>query len=101
MKNKEKKLLGQFYAKKNIDKYFNLLESRFYPNFDSIYIKEILKLSQSFNIRLTRDEKLKFCKKCLCFWDVNTREIRFNQTLKTKEYICKNCSYTRRFKYRN
>jgi len=100
MKNKDKKLLQQYYAEENIKKYFNLLDNRFFPQFDSIYVKEVQKISQSFNIRLKREDKLKFCKKCLCFWDIKTREIRFNTTFKTKEYICKNCGFIRRFKYK-
>lgn len=101
MKNKDKKLLQTNLAKENIEHFFNLLETRFNPEFDSKYIKEIQNLSTSFNIRLTREQKLKFCKKCLCFWNVNTREIRLNPTFNTKEYICKNCSAVRRFKYKD
>lgn len=101
MKNKDKKLLQTKFAKENIEHFFNLLETRFNPEFDSKYIKEIQTLSQSFNIRLTREQKLKFCKKCLTYLDINSREIRFNSIFKTKEHICKNCSNVRRFKYRN
>lgn len=100
MKNKDKKLLQTNLAKENIEHFFNLLKTRFYPDFDSKYIKEIQNLSTSFNIRLSREQKLKFCKKCLTYLDVNSREIRFNPTFKTKEYICKNCGAVRRFKYK-
>ena len=100
MNNKERKKIQLQYAQKNIDFFFNLLDSRFKPEFDSTYIKEIKKISQGFNIRLTRDEKLKFCKKCNSYLDVNSREIRLNSTLGAKEFICKNCGDTRRFKYK-
>ena len=63
MKNKEKKLLQIELAKKNINLFLNLLKSRKYKNFDKEYIKEIKKLSQGFNIRLKREEKLLFCQK--------------------------------------
>lgn len=101
MNNKERKQLQIELAKSNIQHFFKLLDTRFNPEFDSHYIQEIQKLSQGFNIRLKREEKLKFCKKCLTYSNTKTREIRLNQTLKTKEYICKNCGNVRRFKYKD
>ena len=95
--NIKKKTLSLELARKNIDFFFKLLDSRFNTDFDKYYIKEIKKLSQGFNIRLSRDEKLKFCKKCDIYFDTNTRKIRFNSNLKTKEYICNNCLKIRRF----
>ena len=100
MKNKERKNLQSEYAIFNINFYFKLLEERFKPEFDKKYVREIIRLSQGFNIRLSREQKLKFCRKCNSFWDVNSREIRFNSTFGTQEYICKNCSDVRRFKYK-
>ena len=99
MKARDRKKIQFEYAKKNISYFFNLLDSRFKPKFDKFYIRDIKRLSQGFNIRLSREQKLKFCKKCNVFWNVNTREIRFNKDLKAKEYICKNCSYVKRFPY--
>ena len=100
MKNKDRKLIQKKLAQENISFFFKLLETRFNPKFDNKYLNEIKKLSQGFNIRLKRDEKLKFCKKCSSYLDINTREIRLNTILKTKEYICKNCGAVRRFKYK-
>lgn len=100
MKNKDRKKIQLLYAKENISHYFNLLEQRFCPKYDSLYVKEIQILSQGFNIRLDRDQKLKFCKKCRCFWNIESREIRFNPRLCTKEYICRNCGFVRRFRYK-
>ena len=100
MNNRERKKLMKNYARKNIDFFFTLLERRFEPRCDSYYIKEILRFSTAFNIRLKREEKLKFCKKCYTYWNNENVKIRFNKKLKTKEYICKNCGYTRRFKYK-
>ena len=99
MKNKERKIIQSKLANDNIKVFYNLLNTRFCPQLDSKYIFEIQKISQAFNIRLTREQKLKFCKKCLSFWTVDTRQIRFDSKSKTKEYICKKCSYVRRFKY--
>lgn len=100
MKNKQRKQLQLHYAKENIEHFFSLLDKRFYPKYDHLYIKEIKRLTQGFNIRLTREQKLKFCKKCHVYWDSNTREIRLNPTLKAKEHICKNCGSIRRFVYK-
>lgn len=100
MNNKEKKLVQGELVKLNIDFFFKLLDERFSPEQDSFYIREIQRLSQGFNIRLSREQKLKFCRKCLSYFDVTNREIRFNPIFKTKEYICKNCSEVRRIRYK-
>ena len=99
MKASERKKFQRHFAKENINHYFKLLEDEFKPEFNIDYIRDIKRLSEGFNIRLKREDKLKFCKKCNIYWNVNTREIRLNPTLKCKEYICKNCSYVKRFKY--
>ena len=100
MKNKERKSIQLELAKENIDFFFNLLENSFNPEFDKFYIREIQRLSQGFNIRLTRENKLKFCRKCLTYHNSKTREIRFNSKTKSKEYICKICNSTKRIKYK-
>lgn len=101
MKNKQRKKIKNFYVKKNIEKYFELLQKRFEPSFDEKYIKEIINLCSSFNIRLKKEDKIKFCKKCNTYFNIQTREIRFNNLTKTKDYICKNCGFTRKFPYKN
>lgn len=100
MKAKERKNLQLNFARENISHFFNLLEIRFNPQFDSIYIREIKRLSQGFNIRLTREEKLKFCKNCNIYWNNKTKQIRLNSLNSCIEHICKNCNFVRRFKYK-
>lgn len=100
MNNKEKKKIHKQYAQANLNYFFSLLDRRFRPEFDKKYIKEIQNISKSFNIRLLREQKLKFCKKCLSYWDINTKMIRLNPKLKCIEHICKNCSFIRRFRYK-
>lgn len=100
MKNKDRKKIQTEYAQKNIQFFLSLLKKRFNPDFDKKYIRELKRLSQGFNLRLTKEEKLLFCNKCSTYWDVNTREIRLNSQNKCKEYICKNCGYVRRFQYK-
>lgn len=101
MKTKDRKLIQKQYANENLQFFFSLLETRFRPSFDNLYIKEIQIFSKSFNIRLTREQKLKFCKNCNIFWDTNSKEIRLNSKLGCMEHICKNCGFIRRFKYKN
>ena len=99
MKFKNRKKKQMQFVEDNIQHFFSLLNKRFYPEYDHLYVREILRLSEGFNRRLTREEKLQFCKKCHCYWNSETREIRLNSTLKCKEYICKNCGAVRRFSY--
>ena len=99
MNAKEKKAHVNELVEDNINHYFSLLDDRFKPEFDKLYIQEILRFSKAFNYRLTREQKLKFCKNCLIYWSVDTREIRLNATFRTKEFICKNCGFVRRYKY--
>ncbi len=99
MKTKDRKKIQRELGESNINSFFSLIERNFKPQFHTKYVEEIKKLAQSFNIRLSREEKLKFCKKCNIPWNTKTREIRLNSKTKTKNYICKNCSYVRKFKY--
>jgi len=98
MKNKDIKKLQINYAKTNIEFFLKLLKENFNPDFNKLYIKEIKRLSQGFNIRLNREQKLQFCKKCNIYWSVDTRQIRLNSKDKTKEYICKKCGHVKRIK---
>lgn len=99
MNNKEKKLIQKQYANENINFFFSLLENRFKPEYDEKYVKEIKKFSENFNIRLTREQKLKFCKKCNTYLTTQTLKIRLNSQTKTKEYICLKCNNIKKFKY--
>lgn len=100
MNNKEKKKIQKEYAKKNIEHFFSLLKNRFKPEFDKKYIKEILKFSQAFNLRLVRSEKLLFCPKCFVYLDNLSKTIRINKNTLAVEHTCKNCKHTRRFRYK-
>lgn len=100
MKHKKIKNKKQMFAEKNIETIFNILQKRTLKIYDKVHILLIKNISQKFNIRLKREQKLLFCKKCNSYFDIKTRKIRFNKTLKTKEYICSNCGYIRRFRYK-
>ncbi len=98
--NKDKKNFKKTLAIENIEYYFKLLETRFCPEYDKYYIEEIRKFSERFNIRLSREQKLKFCKKCNTYLNSKNLRIRLNSKLHTNEYTCLNCKYKRRFKYK-
>ncbi len=100
MNNKDRKKLQKEYAKENINFFFNLLKSRKTSQFDKEYIKEIKRFSESFNIRLNREEKLQFCKKCNSFWSSENKQIRLSAQNNCIEHICKKCGFIRRFKYK-
>lgn len=100
MKNKQKKQIQHHYAKKNIEYYLDLIKKNKFPKYSKLYIREILRFTTGFNIRLKREEKINFCKKCLTPWNSSTRTIRFNKQTKTKNIICKNCGFTKRFPYK-
>ena len=97
---KKKKQFQREQAQKSIQIYLKLIQDNTYPNYSSKYIKEIKKLSQGFRIRLNREQKLQFCKKCNTPWNSSTRNIRFNTENKTKEYICKKCGHIKKLRYK-
>ena len=99
MKTKQKKQLQKHFAQQNLSHFINLVKNNTYPTYTPFYIREILRFSTSFNIRLKREEKLLFCKKCFVPWNIQTRTIRFDKNTKTKTIICKNCGFKRRFPY--
>lgn len=103
MNKKGRKKQQKQYAQNALTFYFNKLEEDFSSiptQYQQLYVKEIVKLQTSFNIKLKREEKLKICKQCYTFQNSTTQCIRLNPKLKTKEYICKNCGSVRRFKYK-
>ena len=99
MNNKDRKKLQLELAKTNLDKFFKLLETRYCPEMDSNYIKEIKRISEGFNIRLNREQKLKFCKKCSSNLDITSKKIRINPKNCAVEHICNNCGDIRRYKF--
>lgn len=102
VKKKDVKKMKSQIAKENIDFFFNLLKSRKNKEFDAQYIREIKKLSEGFNFRLTKEQKLLFCKKCSLFFDKNNLQIiRIDSKNFTKNYTCPRCNFTRRFCLKN
>ncbi len=100
MKAKHKKELQQDYAKKNIDFFLELASKNSSSTYSKNYIQEVLKFSTAFNIRLQRNQKLLFCKKCLTPWNVETRKIRLDKKNSSKNYICNNCGFIKRIPFK-
>ena len=101
MNKKNRKKLQKEYSSSAIKMYFSLLKTTTCSNIAKKYVKEILNLQTAFTLTLTRDEKKLFCKKCLVYHPIDkTLSIRFNSKFGCIEYICTNCSYIKRFKYK-
>jgi RNase P subunit RPR2 len=98
MKNKDRKQLQVNMGKENLNFFIQLLKSRKNPEFDTQYVREIKKISQAFNIRLTREQKLLFCQKCSLFFEKNNlQKIRIDTKTFTKNYTCPRCNNIKRF----
>ena len=113
MNKRNRKKMQLEYAKKAIQSYFDLikdfsnqnLDSKMIEKYEKEYVKEILNIASSFTIRLTKEEKYSFCKKCFSCYKLTGKEknvmIRLNSQLGTKEYRCLKCNNIRRIKYKN
>ena len=65
------------------------------------YVSLVWKLVQKYKIRLTKEEKLSFCKRCLTLWvPGKTVQIAFDQRHHAVMYKCKKCGFTRKLIYK-
>lgn len=85
-------------AQENVKKFFELLNNENLKDFHQSYVREILSISKSFNIKLSREEKLRFCKRCFNLWPEFCK-IRIDSKNHVKEYICQSCGFTKRIKF--
>ena len=70
-----------------------------HPERTKRYLVMIWSLAKKHNYRLTREQKLKFCKKCFCLWiPSKTVVINFNQNYEMFEFECVTCGHKKRFK---
>lgn len=106
MNKKQKKLAQKKYANLAFNDYFSFLNSldENELKLEKLYVKELIKLQTSFNLKLSKEIKLQLCKKCLTYHPIHKEKktllIRLNSKTKTKNYICKNCGYTKRIPYK-
>ena len=72
-----------------------------HPERSERYLRLIWKLVQKYKVRLTKEQKLSFCKKCFTLWVPGKNvEVSFDQHNNVLEYKCKNCGFARRQKYK-
>ncbi|NPA38205.1 MAG: ribonuclease P [Candidatus Nanohaloarchaeota archaeon] len=65
------------------------------------YISIARKIAEKFNIRLEREKKLKFCRKCNTYFVAGkTALYRTNPKTKALEVRCLKCGYVRRYRYK-
>lgn len=65
------------------------------------YIKRAWTIKLRFKLKLSKELKTSFCKKCFTVWILGkTLQINFNQREHIIEYICKECGYKKRFRYK-
>ena len=65
-----------------------------HPGRSNSYIKMLWNLVKKYKIKLTDDQKLSFCKKCLAYWMHNeTVKVAFNSKLNAFCFICSKCGY--------
>lgn len=101
MNKKHKKKLQKEYANTAVLDYFSHLNKTNLEDISKLYVKEIIKFQTSFNLKLSKEQKLSFCKKCYSYHPTfKTLQIRLNSKLKCIEYICTSCKSVKRFKYK-
>jgi len=71
---------------------------KIHPERTKRYLYLVLKFVSRYKIKLTNDEKLSFCKKCLVYWDEGTTLSISKNKGKMGDgdsytYTCLNCSY--------
>ncbi len=71
------------------------------PSRSKRYIDMAWGLVKRNKVKLTPDQKSKFCRKCLIFWKIgDSLRIFFDRKKNAFFYICNNCNYKRRISNR-
>ena len=86
-------------AKERIEILFKLAEEEFtkHPDRSKRYLELIDKLRTKVNLRLTKEQKKRFCKKCHSYWiEGKTVEITKNAKNQPDIYFCKVCGIKRK-----
>lgn len=65
------------------------------------YLRLLWKLVTRHKVRLTKSQKLAFCKKCFVPWiPGKTVSVSFEPRSSIMQYKCKNCGFARRLRYK-
>ncbi|MGQ9787712.1 MAG: ribonuclease P protein component 4 [Candidatus Hadarchaeaceae archaeon] len=81
---------------------FDQAEMIFAKNFELAdrYVRSAWRLKTRYNLRLSRNISLKFCRKCLCYWKPGVT-CRVRVKSKTVIITCLRCGYVKRLPYRS
>ena len=103
MNKKYVKKLKKRIAKERVDKLLSLAKkfSTSHSKLSQRYCKLIETIRKTVNLRLTKKQKMQYCKKCFTYWKPNKIKIRFNHSNKRIIYKCLNCQFEKIFSYKN
>jgi ribonuclease P protein subunit RPR2 len=90
-------------AKERIQILFDLAKKEFrkHPERSRRYIQILRKIGLRYNVRLPKEIKRSFCKKCNSLLIPGlSAEVRLNKRTKTVNIRCKNCNKIYRYPYR-
>ncbi len=93
----------QKIAKERIEILLNLAEKEFKKHFERSkrYVELARKLGLRYNVRLTKDQKNKFCKKCFTLLKPGmTSKVRLDEKTKTIAIKCEKCNTIYRQPYK-
>ncbi len=92
----------QDIAEERIQILFSLAEKEFkkYPDRSKRYIELARKIGLRYNIRLPKELKTKFCKKCNSLLTALTKQVRIDNKSKTIAVKCLNCGEIYRYPYK-
>ena len=66
------------------------------------YVRRAFDIKKRFRVRIGREEKFSFCRKCLCPWmPGRTVSISFDKRNKRVVYSCRMCGRQSAFKYKD
>ena len=97
-----RKRIKKTIAKERITKLLFLAKKSFSSNpvLSKRYCNLIEKLRKSVNLRLSKEQKVQYCKKCYTYWiPGKTVKVRINHANKRVIYECLTCGYKRSFGY--
>jgi len=90
-------------AKERIGILFSLAEKEFkkHPERSRRYIELARKIGLRYNVRLSKDEKRKFCRKCNTLMKPGvSSKVRLDKSTKTVNVQCLNCGKIYRYPYK-
>jgi len=65
------------------------------------YVKRAFDIKKKFRVKISRETKFSFCRKCLCPWiPGKTVSVTFDKRNKRVVYSCKMCDKQSAFKYK-